>query len=71
MKKLKNNLKQNSMEKMEKKQEIHSKEEADEILRNIENAKYIVKEVKKKVRKKEMQLHLLQQVQCNKRLQEN
>ena len=35
-----------------KKQEIHSKEEADEILRNIENAKYIVKEVKKGEKKR-------------------
>ena len=35
-----------------KKQEIHGKEEADEILRNIENAKYIVKEVKKGEKKR-------------------
>ena len=35
-----------------KKQEIPIKEEADEILRNIENAKYIVKEVKKGEKKR-------------------
>lgn len=35
-----------------KKQEIHSKEEVDEILKNIEDAKYIVKEVKKGEKKR-------------------
>ncbi len=35
-----------------KKQEIHSKEEVDEILKNIKNAKYIVTEVKKGERKR-------------------
>ena len=35
-----------------KKQEIHNKEEVDEILKNIENAKYIVKEVKKGEKKR-------------------
>ena len=35
-----------------KKQEIHKKEEVDEILRNIEKAKYIVKEVKKGEKKR-------------------
>ena len=35
-----------------KKQEIHSEEETDEILKNIENAKYIVKEVKKGEKKR-------------------
>ena len=35
-----------------KKQEIHKKEEVDEILRNIEKSKYIVKEVKKGEKKR-------------------
>src|SRR5699024_3124913 len=35
-----------------KKVEIHSKEEIDEILKNIEKAKYIVKEVKKGEKKR-------------------
>ena len=35
-----------------KKQEIHNKEEIDEILKNIEKAKYIVKEVKKGEKKR-------------------
>ena len=35
-----------------KKQEIHNKEEIDEILKNIERAKYIVKEVKKGEKKR-------------------
>ena len=35
-----------------KKQELHSKEEVDEILKNIENAKYIVNEVKKGEKKR-------------------
>jgi DNA topoisomerase-1 len=35
-----------------KKQELHSKEEVDEILKNIDKAKYIVKEVKKGERKR-------------------
>ncbi len=35
-----------------KKQEIHNKEEADEVLKNIEKAKYIVKEVKKGEKKR-------------------
>ena len=35
-----------------KKQEIHSKKEVDEILDNIENAKYIVEDVKKSEKKK-------------------
>ena len=35
-----------------KKQEIHNKEEADEILKNIDKAKYIVKEVKKGEKKR-------------------
>ncbi len=35
-----------------KKQEIHNKEEADEILKNIEDAKYIVQEVKKGEKKR-------------------
>ena len=30
-----------------KKQEIHNKEQVDEILKNIKNAKYIVEEIKK------------------------
>ena len=35
-----------------KKQEIHSKEQVDEILKNIKNAKYIVEEVKKGEKKR-------------------
>ena len=35
-----------------KKQEIHNKEEADEILKNIKNAKYIVEDVKKGEKKR-------------------
>ena len=35
-----------------KKQEIHNKEEADEVLENIKNAKYIVKEVKRGEKKR-------------------
>ena len=35
-----------------KKQELHSKEEVDEILKNIKNAKYIVNEVKKGEKKR-------------------
>ena len=35
-----------------KKQEIHNKEEADEILKNIDKAKYIVKEVKRGEKKR-------------------
>ena len=35
-----------------KKQELHTKEEVDEILKNIKNAKYIVEEVKKGERKR-------------------
>ena len=35
-----------------KKQELHSKEEVDQILRNLENAKYFVKEIKIGERKK-------------------
>ena len=35
-----------------KKQEIHSKEETDEILKNLENAKYMVTDVKKGERKR-------------------
>ncbi len=35
-----------------KKQELHKKEEVDEILKNIENAKYIVEEVKKGEKKR-------------------
>ena len=35
-----------------KKQEIHAKEEADEVLKDIKNAKYIVKEVKKGEKKR-------------------
>lgn len=53
-----------------KKLEIHSKEEVDEILANIKDAKFIVKDVKK-VKEKEIQHLLLQQVQCNKRHLEN
>ena len=53
-----------------KKLEIHSKQETDEVLEGIKNAKYIVSEVKKGKRK-EHQHHHLQQVQCNKKHQEN
>ena len=53
-----------------KKQELHSKEEVDEILKNIKNAKYIVNEVKK-AKRKELLHHLLLQVQCNKKHQGN
>ena len=35
-----------------KKQEIHNKEEVDEILKNIEKAKYIIKEIKKGEKKR-------------------
>ena len=38
--------------KNKKKMELHSKEEVDEILKNIENQKYIVSEVKKRERKR-------------------
>ena len=35
-----------------KKQELHSKEEVDKILKDIENAKYIVKEIKRGEKKR-------------------
>ena len=53
-----------------KKIELHSEKEVKEVLKNIENGKYIVTEVKK-AKRKEIQLHLLQLVLCNKKHQEN
>lgn len=53
-----------------KKIELHKEEEVKEILKNIENAKYIVQDVKKEKRK-EHQHHHLQLVQCNRSLQES
>lgn len=53
-----------------KKQEINNKQEVDEILKNIKNAKYIVEDIKKGEKKELRHLHL-QQVQCNKKHQEN
>lgn len=53
-----------------KKLEIHTKEEVDKILKNIEKGKYIVADVKKEKRKELLHHHLLQ-VQCNKKHLEN
>ena len=53
-----------------KKQEIHNKEEVDEILKNIEKAKYIIKEIKKGEKKRTPAPPFTTR-QCNKKLQEN
>ena len=50
--KIKQNIYSKAIWKNKKKLEIHNKEEVDEILKNIDNGKYIVTEVKKGERKK-------------------